>query len=343
MYKSKIMALSLMGLIGLSSIGCATNTMQSTTAHLAAQKPLNTQDLMAHLTVLEKIAKEHGGNRAIGTEGGLLTAKYIDAYVREMGLDTSKLIFENRNKLVGQNLIVEIPGQSKDTAIIVGGHYDSVPNGPGINDNGSGVAVLLELIKYYATQKEKPKHTLYFAFWDSEEDGIGGSTDFVKNLSPKQLQGIQAYINLDMVGTKNPTIQIADGDKSSIDEMENLFKANGASEADYQPLIESLAQLPSHPKDQQLEQYQRQFFQSKGITVKDDLTTLTASDTAPFLGKVPVTSFIFFNEQLKGNELEFAPCYHKACDTIDLVDAQSMQLSGEAVMNLIQKLSTTTP
>jgi aminopeptidase S len=339
MYKSKIMALSLMGLIGFSSIGCATNTMQSTTAHVAAQKPLNTQDLMAHLSVLETIAKEHGGNRAIGTEGGLLTAKYIDAYVRELGLDTSKLIFENRNKLVGQNLIVEIPGQSKDTAIIVGGHYDSVKMGPGINDNGSGVAVLLELIKYYAMQKEKPKHTLYFAFWDSEEDGIGGSTDFVKNLSPNQLQGIQAYINLDMVGTKDPTIQIADGDQSSIDEMEKTLKERGLKEADYKPLIQTLRSVKNHPQDIVLENHLRTFFAAKKLEIKDDSSTLNASDTAPFLAKVPVASFIFFNEQLKGEELEFAPCYHKACDTMQHVDPKSMQLAGEATQYLIKVLN----
>lgn len=135
-------------LAGIS--GCSTHPLQQdlTTAQQMAGRDADPR--MKHLYVLQAIAQENGGNRAVGTKGGLLTAKYIDAYVRELGLETSKLIFENRNKLVGQNLIVEIPGQSKDSAIIVGAHYDSVKMGPGINDNGSGVAVLLELIRHYA-------------------------------------------------------------------------------------------------------------------------------------------------------------------------------------------------
>lgn len=336
--KAGIVSLLMLSMI-LAVSGCSTQPTQQdlTTAQQSAGRDAN--PMMKHLYALQAIAQENGGNRAVGTQGGLLTAKYIDAYVRELGLDTAKMVFENRNKLVGKNLIVEIPGQSKDTAIIVGGHYDSVKMGPGINDNGSGIAVLLELIQYYAAQKQKPKHTIYFAFWDSEEDGIGGSSHFVKNLSPEQLQGIQAYINVDMVGTKNPTIQIADGDKSSIDDMEKMLKARGMAESDYKPLTESLRSIPSHQGDLALENHLRAFFKARNIDVKDDVSTLTASDTAPFLGKVPVASLILFNEQMKGDELEFAPCYHKACDTVDLIDAKSLQLSYDAVKDLVTQLN----
>lgn len=309
---------------------------QTTAQQMAGQED---DPRMKHLHVLQAIAQENGGNRAVGTKGGLLTAKYIDAYIRELGLKPSQLVFENRNKVVGQNLVVEIEGQSKDTAIIVGGHYDSVKMGPGINDNGSGVAVLLELIKYYTAQNEKPKHTIYFAFWDSEEDGIGGSSYFVEHLSAKQLNGIQAYINLDMVGTQNPTVQIADGDQSSIDNMEKMLKARGMAASEYKPLIESLRSIPSHQGDLVLENHLKAFFSARGMDAKEDVSTLTASDTAPFLGKVPVASIILFNEQMKGDELEFAPCYHKACDTIESIDPKSMQMAAEAVQYLIQVLN----
>lgn len=69
------------------------------------------------------------------------------------------------------------------------------------------------------------------------------------------------------------------------------------------------------------------------------MSTLTTSDTLPFLGKVPVTSLILFNEQMKGDVLEFAPCYHQTCDTLEQVDQASLQLASEAVLDMLQYLN----
>jgi aminopeptidase S len=210
--------------------------------------------------------------------------------------------------------------------------------GPGINDNASGVALLLELMAQLSQQKIKPKHSIHLAFWDSEEAGIAGSQAYVKKLTADQLKAIKAYINVDMVGTKDPEILIADGDKSSVDEMEKMLKERGMQEQDYKPLLDGLRSIPSHSGDLALENTLKEFFKAKNLKIKEDVATLTASDTAPFLGKVPVTSVILFNEQMKGDELEFAPCYHKACDTIEQVDPKSMQLAGDAVVYLLQSL-----
>lgn len=307
-------------------------------SHLAPAS-LDSSRMMQHLNALENIAKANAGNRAVATSGGQASAQYIVAQAKQAGLQAQQIPFENRSKKVGQNIIVEIKGQSKDTAVIVGAHYDSVTMGPGINDNGSGVALLLELMHHYAQQKTAPKHTLYLAFWDSEEEGIGGSSAFVKSLSAEQLKGIQAYINLDMVGTKNPTVQIADGDQSSIADLEQILKERGMAEAEYKPLIDSLRTIPHHAGDLALEQQLKTFFKAKGVTVKEDVSTLTASDTAPFLGKVPVASLILFNEQMKGDVLEFAPCYHQSCDTIEQVDPQSLTLAADAVLHLLDFLN----
>lgn len=302
---------------------------------------LSSTAMMTHLQAFQEIAVQNGGNRAVGTAGGLASARYILDQAKKANYSAQQLVFENREKTVGQNIIVEIKGTSKDTAIIVGAHYDSVKMGPGINDNASGVALLLELMNHYATQKIKPKHTLYLAFWDSEEVGIAGSQDFVQKLSAEKLNAIQAYINVDMVGTKNPNIMIADADQSSITEMEKMLKAQGMAEADFKPVTDSLRAIPNHAGDKALENQLQAFFQSKNINIKEDLSTLTASDTLPFLGKVPVTSIILFNEQLKGDELEFAPCYHKACDTIDQVDPASLQLASDAVLYLLNSFEGT--
>lgn len=299
---------------------------------------MDAAQMMTHLHAFEQIAKQHGGNRAVGTQGGLASADYILDHAKKAGFTTELQAFENREKIKGRNIIVEIPGESKQDIILLGAHYDSVKMGPGINDNASGVALLLELMAQLSQQKIKPKHSIHLAFWDSEEVGIAGSQAYVKKLTAEQLKAIKAYINVDMVGTKDPEILIADGDKSSVDEMEKMLKERGMQEQDYKPLLDGLRSIPSHSGDLALENTLKEFFKAKNLKIKEDVATLTASDTAPFLGKVPVTSVILFNEQMKGDELEFAPCYHKACDTIEQVDPKSMQLAGDAVVYLLQSL-----
>ena len=316
-----------------------TTSSKNTTTELnvAKQLHLDPDQMMQHLKNFQKIAELNGGNRAVGTKGGLASAKYILDQAKKEGFNPQILAFENREKTVGQNILVEISGQSNESAILIGAHYDSVKMGPGINDNASGVAVLLELMHQINQSKQKPQYTIVLAFWDSEV-GIAGSQDYVKKLTQQQLDGIKAYINVDMVGTKTPNIMISDGDKSSVDEMEAMLKERGMSESDYKPLTDGLRSLPNHAGDLALEQSLKTFFKNKQLTIKEDISTLTASDTLPFLGKVPVTSIILFNEQLKGDELEFAPCYHKACDTINQVDPQSLLIASNAIVHLINEI-----
>jgi aminopeptidase YwaD len=81
---------------------------------------------------------------------------------------------------------------------VVGAHFDSVPAGPGANDNGSGTATVIELARYFA-QRDYP-YTLYFVAFGSEEIGLRGSRHFVDALPEAERQGLRAMLNLDMVG-----------------------------------------------------------------------------------------------------------------------------------------------
>lgn len=300
---------------------------------------LNGQNMMAHLQAFQKIADENQNNRATGTAGGLASGEYILEQIKKTGYRAEVQTFKNRDDVVGQNIIVKMQGESSNhPIIIVGAHYDSVESGAGINDNASGVALLLELIQQLKQSKTKLKSTIYFAFWDSEEVGIAGSQAFVKSLSHEQLKNIEAYINVDMVGTKDPTMQVIDADKSSINEMEKMLKELGVKKEEYTSLLEGLRAIPSHSGDVALENSLKAFAKEQNVVIKEDISIITASDTAAFIGKVPVTSITFFNEKLNGDELEFAPCYHKECDKIDIVDTNSLTLAGKAVLHLIQDL-----
>ena len=92
---------------------------------------------------------------------------------------------------------------------MLGGHLDSVLDGPGINDNGSGVATLLALAESVAAQPE-PALTIRFGFWAAEEFGEFGSTAYVDALSIADRGRLKAYVNLDMVGSVGGTRQVYD-------------------------------------------------------------------------------------------------------------------------------------
>ena len=66
-----------------------------------------------------------------------------------------------------ENVIAELPGKNDDNVVMAGAHLDSVPEGPGINDNGSGSAALLELAENLS--KLKPQNTIRLAWWGAEE------------------------------------------------------------------------------------------------------------------------------------------------------------------------------
>ena len=97
------------------------------------------------------------------------------------------------------NVIAETRGGDHDNVLVLGGHTDSVPAGPGINDDGSGVIGILEVAK--ALKQFKVKNAVRFAFWSAEEFGLLGSYHYVKSLnsSDAELAKMRAYLNFDMV------------------------------------------------------------------------------------------------------------------------------------------------
>lgn len=103
---------------------------------------------------------------------------------------------------VAQNVIGELPGTQEGRVVMAGGHMDSIPGGAGINDNGSGVAALLESARVLA-QRERGRATVRLAFWAAHENGIFGSVRYLRDLAPADRRGIRAYLNIDMVGSPN--------------------------------------------------------------------------------------------------------------------------------------------
>jgi aminopeptidase YwaD len=128
----------------------------------------------------------------LGSEGQALREQLQNGPVRVgVTVDAETVTRQSRN-VIGMR-----PGRRPE-AIIIGAHFDSVPAGPGANDNASGTATVLELARYFA-QRDYP-YTLYFVAFGAEEIGLRGSRHFVEALPESARSGLRAMINLDMVG-----------------------------------------------------------------------------------------------------------------------------------------------
>lgn len=112
------------------------------------------------------------------------------------------------------NVVAQTKTGSSDNVVMAGAHLDSVPEGPGINDNGSGVAAVLETAVQLGSSPQV-RNAVRFAFWGAEEEGLKGSTEYVETLDVEALKNIALYLNFDMLGSPNPGYFTYDGDQSA--------------------------------------------------------------------------------------------------------------------------------
>ncbi len=92
-------------------------------------------------------------------------------------------------------------GSEPGVVVMLGAHLDSVIDGPGMNDDGSGVAALLEIAR--ALGGTRPRATIRLAFWSGEELGLHGSYGYATSLSADGRRAILVYLNADMIGSRN--------------------------------------------------------------------------------------------------------------------------------------------
>jgi len=110
------------------------------------------------------------------------------------------------------NVLAETVGGNEEQVVMVGAHLDSAPEGPGINDNGSGVATILEIALQMA--KLPPVNKVRWAFWSAEEMGLIGSGYYVGQLTTEEVSKVAFYLNFDMIASPNYVRFVYDGDGS---------------------------------------------------------------------------------------------------------------------------------
>lgn len=129
---------------------------------------------------------------------------------------------------VTMNLFAQTRGGDQNNVLILGAHADSVEDGPGIQDNGSGVSCLLEVALQLA--KYNVTNAVRFAWWSAEEFGLAGSQYYINQSSASDLDKIRLYLNFDMIASPNFKLGVYDGDGS--DSPEGLGGPAGSGEAE---------------------------------------------------------------------------------------------------------------
>jgi len=215
-----------------------------------------------------------------------------------------------------KNVIAELPGVNTDNVVMAGAHLDSVQAGPGINDNGSGSASLLEIAQSMA--KVKPQNTVRLAWWGAEESGLVGSREYVAGLSQKEKERIALYLNFDMVASPNHIFMVYDGDQSGFPAPVAVPEGSVAIE----DLFESYYTKIGQPYD--------------------DAEFSGRSDYQAFINDgIPAGGLFTGAEVVKSTEQaaiwggdagqSFDPCYHRACDTVGNVDLKALDVNIDAI------------
>ncbi|MFJ5987610.1 M28 family peptidase [Lentzea sp. NPDC092896] len=219
-----------------------------------------------------------------------------------------------------RNVVAQTRTGRTDNVVVAGAHLDSVDAGPGMNDNGSGSAALLEVALKMGARPKLP-NAVRFTWWGAEEAGLIGSRAYASALSFEQQLDIALYLNFDMVGSPNPGYYV--------------YNDPG---------------LPYGSKH--VEQAFSDFYTARNLG-PEGLNVRGASDYGSFtaLG-IPAGGIISGGGEVKTAAqaakwggtagVEMDPCYHRACDNLGNINREALGRNVSAAAHVIASYAVTT-
>jgi Zn-dependent M28 family amino/carboxypeptidase len=241
------------------------------------------------------------------------------------------------DNLQTSNLIAETKTGRTDRTVIVGAHLDSVPEGPGINDDGSGSATDLEVALQMAKLGIKPVNQVRFIWFSGEEQGLLGSTFYADGLTKKQVAGTSVMLDFDMLASPNFAKLIYDGDGSEF----GVSGPNGSGTVEkvFQDFFDARGSYTERiPFD--------------GRSDYDEFTVVGIPAGGIFTGaevhKTPFQQSKWGGVVADGLAGQFDPCYHLACDSYginghpDNINDTVLSETSDAVAHSVLTFAQTT-
>jgi aminopeptidase S len=260
---------------------------------------------LRHLQALQKIADEHGGDRASGTPGYAASVDYVVGVLRDDGFKVSTPTFDSESADGPQrNVIAQTRTGDPGHVVMIGAHLDSAEESPGIVDNGSGVATLLEIAGRLGAAPSV-RNAVRFAFFGGEENDDEGSTRYVQGLSADDRMRVKLYLNVDMVASPNG----------------GYFAQGGVGDSPEEAGPAGSATIGRVLADQL----------AKSGVKSPEITEFGGDDESPFIqAGIPVGGALTGADEEKtsaqartwGGQAgeSYDPCYHQACDNVDNVN-----------------------
>lgn len=299
----------LIALTAALTVAGATTAAQAAAPTALAAPNISVANVQSHLSQFQSIASANGGNRAHGRPGYLASVNWVKSKLDAAGFTTRVQQFTSGGA-TGYNLIADYPGGDANNVVMLGGHLDSVTAGPGVNDNGSGSASLLEVaLQMRATGFQPTKH-VRFGWWGAEELGLVGSTYYVNSLTTSDRSRIKAYLNFDMTGSPNAGyfVYSASGQPSGSLALQQRLQA-GFTSLNVQTELTSVGGRSDHAA-----------FARAGIPVGGTFTGAEGIKTSAQAQKWGGTAGQAFDR-----------CYHRSCDTTSNISATALDRNADVI------------
>jgi aminopeptidase S len=295
-----------------------------------------------HLQALQKIADQNDGNRGAGTSGYDASVEYVVDVLRDAGFKASTPTFEasdgdgEDSSGSQRNVIAQTRTGDPGQVVMIGAHLDSVKGGPGIVDNGSGVATLLEIATQLGADPAV-QNMVRFGFFGDEESGAVGSTGYLEGLSADDCNEIKLYLNVDMVASPNGGYFVQGGEPGGW--LRRLAPGGDNDlEATGPPGSATIARVLA---DQLV----------KTGVASPEVIEFVGDDESPFIeAGIPVGGAESGDDEEKTTKQAKAwggqagevydRCYHEACDTIDNINQDMLDHYLRAIAGTLAHFAT---
>uniref|UniRef100_UPI001BDBF972 M28 family peptidase n=1 Tax=Nonomuraea sediminis TaxID=2835864 RepID=UPI001BDBF972 len=301
---------------GTGASGSHTATYQLTVGTVTPGNPpdVSVANVKAHLAQLQTIATNNGGTRRSTGAGYTASVSYVEQKLQAAGFTTVRQNCGSTcSSGAGPNLIADWPGGDANQVIMLGAHLDSVSAGPGINDNGSGSASLLEVALTLAANHPTMAKHVRFGWWSDEEQGLNGSEGYVASLSSTDRTKIKNYINYDMVGSPNGGYFINNITTTAAQQLKAFYDA-----LNLQP--EENTEGANRSDDAS--------FRNAGIATSGVAAGASDTKTSAQAAKWGGTAGQAYDR-----------CYHSACDTTSNINDTILDRASDAAAYAIWKLA----